>query len=204
MNRDKIYIPLIIVLAILFLWQWQCGHPAPAPVVHETVKTKIITLKGDSVFVPKPYRVTAPGPERIKEVVREVEKPGNDYQKAPECDTAAITDFYTVREYQDTVQTELGPIVSKNTVTENKLQLSEVIHNFRLPEKTIEKTTYLRSTKFFLGSKVFGNKSDFLNGFEVNAALETKGGKMYELGAGSFQGIGLVYSAGVKLKVFGK
>lgn len=204
MTKDKIYIPLLVVLAVLLLWQWQCGKPKPEVVTKEVVKTKLIPVQGDTVFIPRPYRVTVPGPERVKEIYRTQTVTVGSVERGPVCDTAAVLDYYSVREYSDTVQTKYGPIVAKNTVTENKLQLSEVTHNLTIPEKEVEKTVYLRSTRFFLGANVFGNEHNFLQGFGINAAVETKKGIQYEAGLQQFNDLGRVYSAGVKVKIFGK
>lgn len=176
----RFYQGIIAVLLCIILFMKMCGgKPAPCPEQKETVKTDTAWLeKADSSgWLPmQPKSITYWKHDTLEitnTVVREI--PAN-------VDTAAVLkDYFARLYYEDTLHTDYGYIIVKDTVTQNRIVTRKHIDLFKIPSVT---TTIQKNPRnqVYAGILAQGSKDNLLSGAGIELLLKTKGDNMYGIG----------------------
>lgn len=174
--KNIIYIAIIAFLAI-FILKSECGKPkAPGQDIKIDGK-KYELVKTDTIYKEHTTKVYKKGEDIFHDTTIYVEIP-----KDVVIDTQAILkDFYAKNAYIDTLHTELGPVVVKDTIQKNKM----AGRSYEAYLKTKEIVTYVKDkpkAQLYLGVRGDVTSEKKFGGVGPQIMLKTKKDKMYGVG----------------------
>lgn len=142
-NLTNIIIAILLIILIFILWDLKCNGgkivSPPKPVGLDTIRiTKDSTVyrdTGSTKIVPTLIKEYVPVIRFINESSAVSSNPL--LVPANSSDSAIVADWYTARQYKDTIEVAAGKIMADATVYKNQLQELTISHDLR----TIERTT---------------------------------------------------------------
>lgn len=174
--KNIIYLIIIGFLAI-FILKSECGKPkAPGQDIKIDGK-KYELIKTDTIYKEHTTKVYKKGKDIFHDTTIYVEIP-----KDIVIDTQAILkDFYAKNAYIDTLHTDLGPVVVKDTIQKNKM----AGRSYEAYLKTKEIVTYVKDkpkAQLYLGFRGDFTSDKKFGGVGPQMMLKTKKNKIYGVG----------------------
>lgn len=197
-TRFWFIVGMISIALNIILLQRSCGGGNNVTVETRTeiVRGMIIATIKVKTFVPKIVRITLPP----KEVIHVIDSVSKDSAACKEL----ATDFYSTKEYHDTIvgdsiDLDLKLFVSKNKVDSVSPKIRVKIPYIKQIQTTIFAPVKKTPWKFYVGASIGGNQNGFLAGPELS--LTDPNRMMYKLGV-DFNTFGPpIYKAGVSVKL---
>lgn len=182
--KDRLYLGVIAILLLIILGMRMCsGKAAPCPEAGKIVKRDTAWLeRSDSTGWIRPVPVTVI-PAKVQHDTLEVS--GGTVIKYRDVDTIAILrDYYVIRYYEDSTETQYGKVWVKDSVTQNRISRRQWKTSFSLPvvTNTVQVPAPAR-WQVYAGISLSGNKESLLNGFGPQIMLKTKRDQLYGVGA---------------------
>lgn len=198
--REWVMLTGIVGLIILLLFK-TCNETKCPEIKQTSRKDSIVRIKGDSVYVPVPYKVTESGillynPEPLESVNGNA----SDYIGPYFCPEQEI------KIYPDTLKFDsLGTIVLRDTIQGKLLRrkLEYDLHKyFTTVTNTVYDTVYVdrNHVKLLFGINFTGNKNRFISYYGANLGLQFRNGNILQSGAG-YMNKELYYNAGFMFKL---
>lgn len=220
MKVERLFYSIVIaVLAVLLLLE-KCKRPNPCPpakvpAVSTTIEV-VDTMKEiktfDTSYKPLPKKVFHNDPDGSESIYYPVSKLILDPPitwLSWHRDTAKNI-YHSGKpviqsEYEDTVLTPSGDtLIIRDTIQNNQIQGRGIdLKKMELTITTTRETVIIQKPRnqFFFAVNVYGNKTDFINGFSAGILLKTKREKYYEAGTFINRGLGLTGYVGTKIPI---
>lgn len=148
-----------------------------------------------TAYIPKGYVKRVEMPD-IEVVPLRNDTAANDYFAPPtEFPDLSLEDKLF---YQDTLQSEYGYVVVKDTVTQNQIKSRSVSWNLLIPNTTTTITKTLRKPMFYASIDAYGNKEG-INGVGLGIMYSSPRALNYEAGFLLNEVSGINYKAGIKI-----
>lgn len=183
----NIYRILLAGAIIYILFLQMCGtNPS-------CLDQPVASVKVDTSYIVEQFKSKwqKPKPDTVIRQAK-VPKPEIIYRDNPPIvvvepvDTAAILqDYFAKVFYRDSLQTNYGPVVIEDTISQNRIQARRWLTIFSIPTvtKTVTVVTKPRNQLYAGFSGLFGQVNI---GAEINITLKNKKDQQFEVGAGLF------------------
>lgn len=199
-NRFWFILVLLLVVALLYL-RFCDRRPATS--------IETITVKRDTVYqivkdstgwiVPKP-KVIIKRESRLIPVVMPVDSA--ELLRMFYNAQLLQEEYFITRYYEDTTHIEHGYVITRDTVTENRITARKVITALKIP--TITETITVQAPRrvhVYAGLGILGGRTDLIRGFEGTLTLKSKSDQLYEVGGVMLNDGNIYFKGAIKFKL---
>lgn len=207
-TMSRVYQIIIVILVLLVAKEMVCngGRGKGDTVTIDT--TWRVHVDSSKESKPTPINISfgnIPSPTPTIVYVPGQEKPDTIW--VPIDTLAVLNDFYSRVEYDTTYlfpydtsnRFPASEVRVKNMVSENRLQRQQVFLKYHFPE--IKQTITENRFQVYVGGGLYGGPMEPLFGADLQLAIRTKGGKVYEAGPVFLKDRPIMYRAGAKILI---
>jgi hypothetical protein len=178
---------LIVVLIVIIFLLRNCSSPIKPTerIIRDTIVEYVTIEKEYPVYVPK---------------IKYVTKIDIDTFTTP-IDTAAIlSDYYSIKTYEDKQVLDSLDITITDTISQNQIMGRYLKYNFTYPRKTIKETIYINPREFYVGFGLTGDQSQ-INYLGSELMYRNKKKQAYGFGIGVNQDLQPVFTGRMYWKI---
>lgn len=183
MSKDRFYISIIALMAIVIFFLRACKGKAPCPDQTKVVRVDTVYIPHDTSsgwIHPEPVTITKWKHDTLEVTGETITK----YLPANIDTMAILKDYFATRFYKDSAHTDYGWLYLEDSISQNRITSRKWASKMKVPivTKTVEVLAKPKN-QFYGGLIAQGSTASPLNGFGLGLMLKTKSDKVYQLGA---------------------